>query len=152
MTFFFSFFLPFSLKIHYYGNWKFSILPCLTDFVGLSPPVYMDQGNGICGLLWARLDKWCAKHSKRNGSWSDDLHAPTRSWSFQGHKLPWLGNNRSVILVLLWHRCELIVNFKFIALECVKLIRNCEFNYLINILTFIFTCGFKFPLNCEVRV
>ena len=92
-------------------------LPCLTDSVGLAPPVYVDQGNGIRGLLWACLDKRCARHSKRNRAWSDDLHASTRSWCFQGQWLPWMGNKKWFLLVLLWYRCELIVNFELIDLR-----------------------------------
>ncbi|KAJ7005163.1 hypothetical protein NC653_009853 [Populus alba x Populus x berolinensis] len=49
--------------------------------VCLSPPVQMDQRNGLCRLLRASSDKRCARHPKRNRTWSDDLHASTTSGS-----------------------------------------------------------------------
>jgi hypothetical protein len=60
--------------------------------VGLSPPVQMDQRNGLCRLLRASSDKRCARHLKRNRTWSDDLHASTISWKFQSQKLSWMGD------------------------------------------------------------
>nr|TKS10225.1 hypothetical protein D5086_0000085340 [Populus alba] len=41
----------------------------------------MDQRNGLCRLLRASSDKRCARHPKRNRTWSDDLHASTTSGS-----------------------------------------------------------------------
>ena len=114
-------------EIHYPGKCKYNWISMhWWPFVGLSPPVYMDQRSGICRSLWARLDKWCSKHPKRDRTWRDDLHDPTRPWSFQGRLLPWMGNTVWLYVVLLWHRygfdCQFLTHIDFphiiIAISC----------------------------------
>ena len=86
----------------------------------------MDKRSGICRLLRASPDKWHFKHSKRNRSWSDAIHAPARSWKFQGPKLPWVGDKVSLFLVLLWDRSEF--GFSFLLHFSVSLILHLLFH------------------------
>ena len=59
----------------------------------------MDKRNGLCRLLWACLNKWCAWNPTRHRSWCNDLHASSSFWKYQG-----LGNTIRLTLGLLWHR------------------------------------------------
>lgn len=81
----------------------FSLLP-----IGFASPLYVDQKNCICRLLWKGPDEWCFRHPKRHRSWSYDLHVSLTSWWVQGSKLSWMGNKVRFLLVLLWDWYKII--------------------------------------------